>query len=309
MVSKRGRLIKFLLQHRHILRFQFKKKTVDWTKTESILQFRDKVEKGTEKFGKLPENINVTPVSIDHLYGEWILSDQTKKDPIMLYFHGGGYISGTCNSHRAITSKFVNGSGIGAFIFEYRLAPEHPYPAAVEDSLAAYRWLLEQGIDSSNIVFVGDSAGGGLCLATLLALRDQGTPLPTAAVAYSPVTDFLCTGESYRTKVKVCLSPEGMAQALAKHYAGDQDPALPYISPLYGDLHGLPPLLIYAGGDETLRDDSIMFAEKAKKAGVDVTLKVGEGMFHCYPAMAPLFPEAKQAMEEICNFIKTHVES
>jgi epsilon-lactone hydrolase len=305
MISTRARVLKFLLQHRHMFRFQYKKKLVDWTKEEAILEFRQKVEAGSSKFGKLPENIEVTPVKINNIYAEWILPEQ-KTNKIMLYFHGGGYVSGTCQSHRAVTAKFVTGSKVGALLFEYRLAPEHPYPAAVDDSIMAYRWLLDQGIAPSNIVFVGDSAGGGLCLATLLALRDQGTPLPVAAVAYSPVTDFTCSGESYRTKVKVCLSPEGMAQALAKHYAGDEDPRLPYISPLFGDLKGLPPLLIFAGEDETLRDDSIMFAEKAKAAGVDVTLKVGEGMFHCYPAMAPLFPEATEAMEEICQFINLH---
>ena len=131
--------------------------------------------------------------------------------------------------------------------------------------------MLNQGIAPENIVFIGDSAGGGLCLATLLAIRDQGAPLPAAAVAYSPVTDHKCTGETHRTKVKVCLSPEGMSLALAKHYAGDKDLELPYISPLYGDLHGLPPLLIYAGEDETLCDDAVLFGEKAKNAGVDIT--------------------------------------
>jgi monoterpene epsilon-lactone hydrolase len=306
MPSFRGRLFKFLLQNRHLLRFQFKKEIIDWRQYESILRFRQEVEEGAGKFGKLSEGIEVSPVNIDSLYAEWILPAQATKDKIILYFHGGGYVSGTCNSHRSITAKFVKGSQIGALLFEYRLAPENPYPAALEDSIKAYRWLLDQGIAPANIVFVGDSAGGGLCLASLLALRDQGMPLPAAAVTYSPVTDFKCTGESYQTKVKVCLSPEGMALALAKHYAGNEDPGLPYISPLYGDLQGLPPLLIYAGEDETLCDDSIRFAEKAKAAGVDVTLRIGEGMFHCYPAMAPLFPEATQAMKDICAFIKTH---
>jgi acetyl esterase/lipase len=154
---------------------------------------------------------------------------------------------------------------------------------------------------------VGDSAGGGLVLATLLAIRDQGIPLPVAAVAYSPVTDHKCTGQSYQRNAKVCLAPEGMGLACGKHYAGDNDLGLPYISPLYGELHGLPPLLIYVGGDETLLDDSIRFAEKAKAAGVDVKLNIGEGLFHCYPAVAPLFPEAQQAMNDICTFIKTHI--
>ena len=138
-------------------------------------------------------------------------------------------------------------------------------------------------------------------------LRDQGISRPAAAAAYSPTTDFKCTGDSYQTKAKVCLSPEGMGLACGKHYAGDNDPGLPYISPLYGDLHELPPLLIYVGEDETLRDDSIRFAAKAEAAGVDVTLRVGEGMFHCYPAMAPLFPEATMAMKEICTFMKAHL--
>ncbi|HBX22162.1 MAG TPA: alpha/beta hydrolase [Desulfotomaculum sp.] len=303
MLSLRGRIFKCLLQNRHLFSFKFKKEIIDWNKYESILNFRKQVEEGAGKFGKLPEGISVVPVNIDGLYAEWILPAQSSKDKIMLYFHGGGYVSGTCKSHRSITAKFVKGSNIGALLFEYRLAPEQPYPAALEDSLAAYHWLLEQGIDPLKIVFLGDSAGGGLCLATLLALRDQGTPLPAAAVAYSPVTDYKCTGDSYRTKAKVCLSPEGMAPALAKHYAGDKDPGLPYISPLYGDLHGLPPLLICAGEDETLCDDAVRFAAKAKDAGVDVTLRIGMGMFHCYPAMAPLFPEATQAKNEICSFI------
>ncbi|KJS84751.1 MAG: alpha/beta hydrolase [Peptococcaceae bacterium BICA1-8] len=307
MPSLRGRFIKFLLQNRHLLRFQLKKEIIDWTKYESILSFRQQVEEGAGKFGRLPEDIKVAPVNIDGLGAEWILPVQSTKDKIILYFHGGGYVSGTCKSHQSIAAKFVKGSEIGALLFEYRLAPEQPYPAALEDSLEAYNWLLDQGIAPLSIVFVGDSAGGGLCLATLLALRDQGTPLPAAAVAYSPVTDFKCIGESYRTKAKTCLSPEGMAPALAVHYAGDKDPGLEYISPLYGDLHGLPPLLIYAGEDETLCDDSVRFAEKAKDAGVDVTLRIGEGMFHCYPAMAPLFPEATQAMDEICSFINKYI--
>lgn len=307
MPSLRGRLFKALLQHRHLFRFQLRKEITDWSQYESILQFRQQVEIGAGKFGKLPVEIQVLPEYIEHLYAEWIMPAEIVKDKIILYFHGGGYVSGTCNSHRSITAKFVKGSQIGALLFEYRLAPEHAYPAALEDSLLTYRWLLDYGIAPSNIVFLGDSAGGGLCLAALLALRDQRAPLPAAAVAYSPVTDFKCTGESYRTKAKICLSPEGMATALAMHYAGNEDPVLPYISPLYGELQGLPPLLIYAGEDETLRDDSIRFAAKAKAAGVDVTLKIAEGMFHCYPAMAPLFPEATQAMNEICTFINRRI--
>lgn len=307
MISTKARLWKFLLQNRNLLRFRLKKETIDWNTYEEIVHFRQEVEAGAGKFGKLPSGIEVSTVSIDGIPAEWILPAHATKEKIILYFHGGGYVSGTCRAHRSIVAKFVQRSGIGALLFEYRLAPEYPFPAALEDALAVYRQLLHQGILPSNIVFVGDSAGGGLCLSTILALRDQEIPLPVAAVSYSPVTDLTCSGESYRTKAKVCLSPEGMGSAVAKHYAGGNDLCLPYISPLYGNLEGLPPLLIHVGGDETLLDDSTRFAEKAQAAGVEVTLKVGEGMFHCYPAMAPLFPEATQAMDEICNFIKTHL--
>ena len=155
-----------------------------------------------------------------------------------------------------------------------------------------------------NIVIMGESAGGGLCLATLLAVRDQGLPLPAGAVALSPWTDLKLTGDSYRTKANVCISPPGMSTVCSKYYVGDHDPTEPWISPLYGDLHGLPPLFINVGDYETMRDDSTRFAAKAKAAGVDTTLMVGKKMIHCYPLMAPMFPEATQALEEVCHFIK-----
>lgn len=307
MPGMKAHFVKLLLQNRHLMQFKLRKELVDWNKYESILRFRQEVKDGAAKFGKLPAGMVVSTEKTNDLLVEWILPPQGTKDKVILYFHGGGYISGTCRDHRSIVSKFVNGSGVGALLFEYRLAPEHPYPAALDDAVAAYQWLLVQGLSPANIVFMGDSAGGGLYLATLLALRDQGIPLPAAAVALSPWTDLKCSGESHRSKEKVCLSPVGSAEAFAKHYAADNDPGLPYISPLYGDLHGMPPMLIYVGEDETLRDDSIMYATKAKDAGVDITIKVGEGLFHCYPATAPLFPEAQEALEDICNFIRRHI--
>jgi epsilon-lactone hydrolase len=303
MLSLRARLIRFILKNRHLLRFRLKEENIDWATDDGILRFRRQVEKTSGFFGKLPPGVEVSPLTIDNIPAEWILPSRAGREKVMLYFHGGGYVTGTCHSHRAIVAKFVKNSGVGALLFEYRLAPEHPFPAALEDSLAVYRWLLAQDIPSSQIVFVGDSAGGGLCLAALLALRDQGVPLPAAAVACSPVTDLTCSGESYRTNAETCLAPKGIAPALARHYAGANDLLLPYLSPLYGDLCGLVPMLIYVGGEETLLDDAVRFAAKAKNAGVDVTLRVGEGLFHCYPACTPLFPEASQAMKEICAFI------
>lgn len=307
MPSLQSRLFLFVLKHRHLFRFQLKRRAViDWN--TSIPRLRQEAEKTSKLFGKLPDQIEISPITIDGLSAEWILPPHAKKDKVILYFHGGGYVMGSCQAHRSIVAKFVKGSGIGALLFGYRLAPEHPFPAAIEDSVAVYRWLLAQGVSPFHIVFIGDSAGGGLCLATLIALRDLSIPLPAAAVALSPWTDLKNTGESLKTKAKV--DPLTWAESwtvFSHYYVKDNDPCLPWISPLYGDLHGLPPILIHVGEDEVLLDDSTRFAEKAKDAGVDITLKVWEGMFHCFPACAPLFPEARQAMDEICNFIKTHV--
>ncbi|MFA5112114.1 MAG: alpha/beta hydrolase [Desulfobaccales bacterium] len=306
MPSLRSRLLRFVMKHRHLLRLQLKATTIDWN--TSIPDLRQQVEKSAGMFGKLPAQIEVSPFTIDGLSAEWIMPSQATKERLILYFHGGGYVLGSCPVHRSIVAKFVQGSELGALLFGYRLAPEHPFPAALDDAVAAYRWLLAEGVLPAHTVFVGDSAGGGLCLATLIALRDQGLPLPAAAVALSPWTDLKCTGESYRTKVKVDPATwEGSWTIFSKYYVKDNDPCLPWISPLYGDLHGLPPILIHVGEDEVLLDDSIRFADRAKDAGVDVTLKVGEGMFHCFPVCTPLFPEARQAMDEICVFIKTHI--
>jgi monoterpene epsilon-lactone hydrolase len=307
MPSLQSRLFLFVLKHRHLFRFQLKRRaTIDWN--TSIPRLRKEAKKSSKLFGKLPKGIEVSPVTLDGIYAEWILPSRAKKDKVILYFHGGGYVMGSVKAHRTHVAKFVKGSDVGALLFGYRLAPEHPFPAAIEDSVTAYRWLLAQGVSPSHIVFIGDSAGGGLCLATLIALKDQDIPLPSAAVALSPWTDLKCTGESYRIKAKVDpLTWTESWTVFSKYYVGDNDPANPWISPYYGDLHGLPPILIYVGENEVLLDDSTRFAEKAKDAGVDITLKVGEGMFHCFPVCAPLFPEAKQAMDEICAFIKTHI--
>jgi acetyl esterase/lipase len=307
MPSIQSQLINFILRNRHLLQFRLKKET--WDFNTSIPDFRETCEKGAQKAGKIPDGIEVSTETALGFPAEWIYSSNSSKEKVIFYTHGGGYVSGSCSDHRTSVAKFVQATKIAAFLFEYRLAPEHPYPAALEDSVTAYRWLLARGVSPTNIIIVGESAGGGLCLATLLALRDQGIPLPAAAVALSPWTDLKCSGESYRTKAKVCLSPYNMSTICSKYYVGDQNPCLPWISPLYGDLHGLPPTMIYVGDDETMRDDSIQFAEKAKAAGVHVGLKVEKGMVHCYPLLAPLFPEAKQAMEEICDFIKKRIEN
>ena len=307
MPSLQSRLFMLMMKNRHLLRLQFKRENIDWNTHEAIVRFRERCEESVKLFGKIPTEIEVFPTKIDGLAAEWIIHSQSTIDQVLFFIHGGGYVSGSCSDHRIHVSKFVKGSSIGALQFDYRLAPEHTFPAALNDSVKAYQWLLDQGISSYNIIFVGDSAGGGLCLATLLALRDQGIPLPSAAVALSPWTDLKCTGESYRRNAGRCLSPDGTWTAFSKHYVGDHEPDLPWISPLYGELYDLPPILIYVGENEILYDDAVSFAKEAKDSGVDVTLRVGEGLFHCYPVCAPFFPEARKAMNEICEFIKMHL--
>ena len=305
MSSLKSRILYFAMKNRHYLRFQLKQE--GWDENTSIADFRKQCENTNGTLARLPEGVAVETLTVAGLPAEWLSLAGADKERVILYAIGGGYVSGSCNDHRAMVAKIVKGSGISTLLLQHRLAPEHPYPAALEDMLAGYGWLLEQGTSPENIMIVGESAGGGLALGTLLALRDKGLPLPAGAVALSPWTDLALTGESRRTKAKVCLSPMGMAEVCTKYYVGDHDPYDPWVSPFYGDLHDLPPLLIYVGEYETLLDDSTRFSAKAKEAGVDVTLRVGEGMIHCYPLLAPLFPEATQALDEICTFIKMHI--
>jgi len=308
MSSIRSRLFVFVLKYRHLLRFQLKRTSFVDSKT-SIPRLREEVERGAGFFGKLPPGFELQPVSINGLKAEWMFPPSAQKEKAILYFHGGGLVVGSVRAHRSIVAKFVKGSGIGALVFDYALAPEHPFPEGLNDSIAAYKYLLAEGIKPAKIVFAGDSGGGNLCLATMLALKDKGIPLPAAAVVLSPWTDLKNTGESLITNLELdTLCWKDAQEVFAKYYAGENDPGLPLISPLYGDLKGLPPLLIYAGSDELLRDDSTRFAAKARDASVDVTLRIGKGLFHCYPACSPLFPEAKQAMDEICAFINSYAD-
>ena len=256
-------------------------------------------------FGKLPKGIRVKPAPMDNPTGEFICLDNAPDDRVLLYFHGGGYAMGTCRAHRTVVANFAKGTGINALTFEYRLAPEHPFPAALDDAVAAYTWLLEHGYAADQVGFIGDSAGAGLVLATLLALKERGMPLPAAAVAQSPWTDLTLSGDSNKTPDP--LAWEGSWEVFGDYYAGDNDKRDPLISPLFGDLAGLPPLFIAVGQREAILDDSVRFAEKAQAAGTDVTLRVGEGMIHCYPTLASFFPEAKRTFTEICEFLREHL--
>ena len=221
----------------------------------------------------------------------------------VLFLHGGAYRSGAPSSYRHFTWRIAAAARATVLAVDYRLAPEHPYPAALDDAVRAYRWLLAAGGAAPSTMIVGDSAGGGLALATLLKLRDDGVALPVAAVALSPWTDLALTGASLRRNVRrdPMLNAEDLP-ALAADYLAGADPRLPYASPLYGDLAGLPPTLIHVGGDEVLHDDAVRMHERLRLAGCDAELEIWPRMPHVWHLFAPVLPEAKRAIAKIGDF-------
>lgn len=250
----------------------------------------------------MPDGVRCDPVDTGGVPAEWI-TPATVDERTILYLHGGGYVIGSLTSHRALVARIAIAARARALLIDYRLAPEHPYPAAVDDATTAYRWLRAQGVDQTRLAIAGDSAGGGLTAATLLALRDAGDPLPAAAVCISPWLDLACSGESMRTKAQddPILSEERLS-GWARHYVNSSDPRAPYASPLYGDLSGLPPLLVQVGTAEVLLDDSLRFAERARAAGVEVTLEPWDEMIHIWPIFFML-PEAQQAIDRAAAWL------
>jgi len=223
----------------------------------------------------------------------------------VLFLHGGAYSVGSFRNYGHFTWRLGKAARARVLALDYRMAPEHPYPAALNDALAAYCWLLDQGAGPDRILLAGDSAGGGLTLALLLKLRDEGVPLPAGAVALSPWTDLATTGASLHTKADT--DPMLVASEIPHHaamYLGGADPRDPYASPLYGDPRGLPPTLIQAGGDEVLLDDGVRMAEKMQAAGCDVELQVWPRMPHVFQLLATVMPEAQAAVAEIARFAR-----
>lgn len=260
--------------------------------------------------GSLPiaPDVTITPVDARGVEGEWVVSDQADAGRVVLYLHGGGYVICSVRTHRELACRLSRSASARLFLPEYRLAPEHPHPAAVDDALTAYRWLLEdEGVDPARLVVAGDSAGGGLTVATLVAARDAGLPMPAAAVCLSPWVDLEGIGDSMTTKAALdpMISAEGLKRG-ADMYLNGQDARTPLAAPLYADLTGLPPLLIQVGTAETLLDDSVRLAERARAAGVDVELEEWEDMIHVFQAFAGLLPEGQQAIDRVGEFVRSH---
>ncbi len=271
----------------------------------NVVEQRRSLDGNTFLFKK-PLRVKVKPITIDGINGEWLSPTKSMKNRAILYLHGGSFIAGSPKSHRSLAAHIGKVSESPVLFLDYRLAPENPFPAALEDAISAYEWILKaKHIDPKNVLIVGDSAGGTLTLSTLIKLRDDGQPLPAAGICLSPCTDLAITGESIKSKVdeEIMLTEFEIVEAV-KLYLKDEDRKHPIASPFYADLTGLPPLLFQTGTAELLLDDTTRFAEKAKKQGVDVTVDLWSDMFHVFQIFGNLMPESKKALKKIGEYAK-----
>jgi acetyl esterase/lipase len=275
------------------------------------LQFsRRGFEKIAGRFNKPLKGFSYQPVTIAGMKSEWVIPKDCNESRMLLYFHGGGYATGSINTHRALVSQIARNAGIKALIIEYRLAPENKYPAAIEDAAAAYKYLLNEKYLPIQIAFGGDSAGGGIAISVLLYLRDNNIPLPKCAVALSPWLDHTLSGNSYQKNKG--LDPMLVAEAFplwSESYLGESVQDAIYASPIFHDLKGLPPIYIQAGEEEMLLDDSTRFEEKASADGVQVLLEIYPKMFHVFNAFWRILPKAREANLKLGNFIKQQFDS
>jgi acetyl esterase/lipase len=257
----------------------------------------------------VPSGVVIRSDKVNGISAEWIRPEKSQTDAVVLYLHGGGFVMGSLATHRELAARLALAAQTRFLVLDYRLSPEHPFPAALEDAIAAYLWLRNQGFVEEQIVIGGDSAGGGLTLQTLLNLRDEGSSLPAAAFLISPPLDWVrFDGESYLTRADLDpLITKEMCVLNGGHYVGDNDPDTPLLYPIGMNLSNLAPMCIHVGDHEVLLSDSVRLAERAGKAGVDVEFKVWPGMWHVFQAHARFVPESHQSVQEIGKYIRNRV--
>jgi len=300
MQSIRSRIIISLLRNRHLFKLKLKPEVVD--ESFSVTKFRDEIDKLSAKV-KLPKDVSSKRFLIDDIDAEWIIPQNSLKNKVILYIHGGGFITGSIKTHRMHVAKFAKESKVKSLLFNYRLAPEHVFPAAIDDCVKVYKWLLENGFNEDDIVIGGESAGGTLSLSLLLTLKKEKIKLPKAAFSISPVTDLRCEAASFEYNAKKDIAPMNSWNIWTQHYIGATNPKTPLLSPLFGNYEGMPPIYICVGSHEIHLDDCKNMAKVIQEYGVETTLKVWPKMIHAFPILSPFFPEAKQALSEICEFI------
>lgn len=257
-----------------------------------------------QKIELIPKEIKFERVDANGVPCDWVTCPNCEENKVLVWLFGGGYVMGNLETRKSFPFLIGRAGNLRSLLVGYRIAPEHPFPAAIDDAVTAYSWLISTGISPNNIVIGGASAGGGLTVALLLKLRELDIPLPSAAVLLSPWTDLACTGDSWdlNAEYEAGMTKE-MLDWMAKAYLKDKDPKNPLVSPIYGNLENLPPMLIHAGNCERLRDDSIKLAERAKSFGVKVELKLWDDMLHVFQQYYGELPESDQAIEEIGEFI------
>jgi acetyl esterase/lipase len=256
----------------------------------------------------IPEDARLAPVEINGVPAEWSTTPEADATRAILYLHGGGYMAGSVVSHRYLAIEIGRAAGTRTLALDYRRAPEHPYPAQLEDALAAYQYLRDQGFAPEAIAVGGDSAGGNLTLALMIALRTRGLPLPRCGWLISPWTDLTASGATMRTKADVDpMIQKPYLLELAQAFAGGKQFSDPLISPQFADLAGLPPLLIQVGSEETLLDDAVILAGRAGAAGVAVTLEIWPEMIHAFPMLFPRVAASRRATSSAGAFIRRHL--
>ncbi|RCU52868.1 MULTISPECIES: alpha/beta hydrolase [Corallincola] len=270
-----------------------------------------KVIDGMDRLGSFinhPSDMFTIPFKAGSLKCEWIEMPDCRRDGVILFFHGGGFCFKSPLVHNAVLARLSEQTGLRGMMVDYPLAPEHPFPCAQEACLAGYRWLLAHGVPAASIIMAGDSAGGNLVLSCLMKLKQDRQPLPAAAVLFSPSVDLAMTGESSFAKRNVDPFFALPTLLLMRNsYLNTHCPCDPLVSPLYGDLSGLPPMMIHVGSEEVLLDDSVRLAEKVKAAGGEVNLSIWEGMPHVFPIFHQL-PEAQQAIQQCGQFVVDKIE-
>jgi acetyl esterase/lipase len=266
-----------------------------------------------EQFGAMtaePEGVSYQPVDVDGIPGQWIQPDGSSPDHVLLYLHGGGYKACSVQSHRKLVGHIATAACCRGLAIDYRLTPEHPHPAQVEDACRAYEWLLANGIDSTGIALAGDSAGGGLVMLTLLALKTRGLPLPAAGAVLSPWIDLESSGDSMisRADRDLLITAQSGKEAAADFLQG-RDPRDPTAAPLHADLGALPPIAIQVGDHEVLLDDSTRLAERIRQAGGEVTIEIFPEMQHVFQVCAGNMPEADRAISRLGAWLAGHLGS
>ena len=274
---------------------------------DDVVALRERMADSAKLGGSIPNTVSTIPQTINGVPCEWVTLEDTDQNRVLLYLHGGGYVLGSPDSHRYLAWKLAEASGMRVLVVDYRLAPENPFPAAVDDATNCYRWLLDDGFNPKYIAIGGDSAGGGLAAATMVQLKNLGLPQPNCGILLSPWTDLSLSGPSIESNADAdVMLTRGALEGMATHYLGERDRKAPLASPLFADLTGLPPLLIHVGSTEMLLSDAEQLAQKLTEHGGNSTLEIWPKMPHVFQMFGSRIPEGRKAITSLGEYLREH---